>query len=159
MSLIKQRKAELPQVVALCNSHKVMAQIVNVQAGTQSVHTPAVHLLQHTGERFLQPLLQTPDVHGCATISLQESAVPALATALQIVEHEETPTRVSVSEYLRLMLTLSSCNAWSALDALTSSLVPEELVKYTTSWKETETIPLQMLRSSLEIMTLFLPQL
>ena len=145
-----------------------MARTVNLQAGTHSVHMSAVHLLQHTGEHFLQPLLQTPDAHGRATIYLQEHATPALTQALRIVEREGTPDRLSVPEYLKLMLTLSSCNAWSALEALTSSLVPEEIVGHlkgkgyiTKLWGPTErgTIPWQALRCSLGIMTLFLPQL
>ena len=133
-----------------------MARTVTVQAGKQNVQIFAGSLLQNTGERFLKPLLQTPDVHGCATVLLQESSVPALVEAFQILDHERTPDRVSVPEYLKLMLTLSSCNAWSALQALTASLVPEIAATgyYLTS---TEKIPFPVLKSTLEIMRLFLP--
>ena len=137
-----------------------MARTVTVQAGKQNVQIFAGSLLQNTGERFLKPLLQTPDVHGCATVLLQESSVPALVEAFQILDHERTPDRVSVPEYLKLMLTLSSCNAWSALEALTRSLVPQEY-NYVgdDDWQNMENIPAQVMKSSLEIMTLFLPQL
>ena len=134
-----------------------MARTVTVKAGKQSVQVFAANLLQHTCARFLKPLLQTPDVHGRATIPLQESIVPALVKAFQILSREETPHTVSVPEYLKLMLTLSSCNDWIALEALTSSLVPEGRVSDT--WKQTGEFSVQALRSSLEIMTLFLPQL
>ena len=162
-SLVNRRRERLPQVVALCTNRTEMAQTVTVQAGEQSVEIFAAKLLQYTGERFLQPLLQTPDGHGCATISLQESSVPALVTAFQILDHEAIPDRVSVPEYLQLMLTLSSCNAWSTLEALTSSLVPEKHNSFRGSYQppfqKTEVICVQALRISLKIMKLFLPGL
>ena len=162
-SLINQRSERLPQVVAFCTNRKEMARTVTVQAGGQSVRTFAFNLLQTTGERFLQPLLQTCDLHGRATVTLEESCVPALIIAFRILDHEGTPERVSVTEYLRLMLTLSSCNAWSTLEALTSSLVPEKHNSFRGSYQppfqKTEVICVQALRISLKIMKLFLPGL
>ena len=129
-----------------------MARTVTLQAGTQSVHMFAVNLLQYTGERFLQPLLQTPEVQGCATITVLDRAVPALVEAFQILDHKGTPDKISVPQYLKLMLTLSSCNAWSVLAALTSSLFPDEPRGFTYSPKK---VPFQLLNGSLEIMKLF----
>ena len=43
-----------------------MARTVSVKAGKQSAKIFACTLLQNTGERFSQQLLQTPDMHGCA---------------------------------------------------------------------------------------------
>ena len=158
-SLTNQRNERLPEVVALCANQKEMARTVTLKAGKQSVQVFAANLLQHTGERFLKQLLQTPDVHGCATISLQESSVPALVKAFQMLNHEGTPGRVSGPEYLNLMLTLSSCNAWSALKALNSCLVLQTMVRGSNSECRytAEEIPAQLLKGSLEIMTLFLP--
>ena len=152
-TLITQRSTRLPQVVALVTTCTEMARTVILQAGKQSIQIFTAHLLQHTGDRFLEII---PDAHG-ETLSLQESSVPALIEAFQILNHEGTPDRVSVPEYLKLMLTLSTCNAWSALEALTSSLVPQRLTA--SGWQNTQAISVQVLKSSLEIMTLFLPQL
>ena len=156
--LISHRSERLPQVVALCTNRKELARIVTVQAGKQSVQIFAVNLLQHSGERFLQPLLQAPEVHGRATVSLDERSVPALFKTFQLLEYEATPDRISVPDYLKFMLTLSSCNAWSALEALTASLVPEKNVRGG-PWEKAHAIPVQALNSILEIMTLFLPLL
>ena len=146
LSLLTQRKESLPQVLALCKNRKRMARTVTLKAGTQSVHMFAVNLLQTTGERFLQPLLQAPDMHGCATISLLECDVPALVKAFQILDHGGIPHTVSEPEYLKLMLTFSSCNAWSVLAALTSSLFSEASVN---SSGYPECIPVPVLKSSL----------